>query len=147
MPGGWHMVIMEQLSSNFVEFHRYHFPADFSKEMLVSKIRSTIVELHNDGFVHGDLRHTNILVDTQNPHGFMIVDWDWSGKNGSVKYPVDLNRDGVSRPEGAIGGHWIRPEHDTEMLKFLLESSTSIGHKRPTTSDASQRAGKLQRVF
>jgi hypothetical protein len=52
--------------------------------------------------------------------GFMLVDFDWAGENGKVRYPININTTDVKRPKGAVDGEPITVEHDVEMLQYLL---------------------------
>ncbi|KAG9319006.1 hypothetical protein JVU11DRAFT_1126 [Chiua virens] len=55
-------------------------------DQLMGLVRS----FHAVGYVHGDLRHPNILVGDDNR--VTLVDYDWGGKEGEVFYPHgDLN--------------------------------------------------------
>ena len=55
----------------------------------VEMLREAAKRLHDNGYVHGDIRGPNvILVDEKN---LKVIDFDWSGREGSVRYPVDVN--------------------------------------------------------
>ncbi|KAJ7207955.1 hypothetical protein GGX14DRAFT_365650, partial [Mycena pura] len=60
------------------------------------KVASALRDFHRAGWVHGDLRDPNILVD-QNGDPFLI-DFDWCGKKGSAKYPCFLNASHIWPP-------------------------------------------------
>lgn len=87
---------------------------------LKEAITSLIEELHkyNGGYVHGDLRDTNVVVGDDNQ--FMLFDFDWAGPIEKACYPMYVNRTDVRRPEGAYGGEKIVVEHDLEMLKYMF---------------------------
>jgi hypothetical protein len=40
-----------------------------------------------------------------------LVDFDWSGKEGTVHYPAGIS-EAIEWPEGARGGTEIKTEHD-----------------------------------
>jgi RIO-like serine/threonine protein kinase len=45
--------------------------------------------MHQAGWVHGDLRSTNVVVKKSGLDGsFLIIDFDWIGKNQEVVYPT-----------------------------------------------------------
>ncbi|RPB22328.1 hypothetical protein L211DRAFT_758755, partial [Terfezia boudieri ATCC MYA-4762] len=54
-------------------------------------VKDAITKLHSHGYVHGDIREVNIIVC--GPAGLCVdlVDWDWAGVDGTVKYPISLN--------------------------------------------------------
>ena len=61
--------------------------------------------MHQAGWVHGDLRSTNVVVKKSGLDGsFLIIDFDWSGKNQEVVYPSFLNTTDARQPEGADDG-------------------------------------------
>ncbi|KAI5996108.1 hypothetical protein EDC04DRAFT_2872396 [Pisolithus marmoratus] len=83
-----------------------------------SLIRAKLAEFHKEGFVHGDIRDTNIMVSKSDNTQFRIIDFDWAGIAGEVKYPAFLNPE-VRRPEGASDGKPILAEHDDAMLNDM----------------------------
>ncbi|KIK74259.1 hypothetical protein PAXRUDRAFT_791416, partial [Paxillus rubicundulus Ve08.2h10] len=109
IPGGWFMVVMDALSKDYVPLSRSSLSAS-----AFTDIRKKLKDLHNGGFVHGDIRDTNILVN--NNGKFMIVDFDWAGKINEARYPPYVNREDIWRPDGAIDGQIILTEHDDAML-------------------------------
>ncbi|KDQ07365.1 hypothetical protein BOTBODRAFT_120196, partial [Botryobasidium botryosum FD-172 SS1] len=57
-------------------------------EQIIERVEEAMKLLHGNGFVFGDLRAPNILrVDG----GAMLIDFDWAGKVGEAKYPLDIN--------------------------------------------------------
>ena len=71
---GWKMVIMDALDQEYKHFDEDILPTD-TREL----IEKRLVELHQAGFVHGDVRDANIIVRKDNNSGFMVIDFDWSG--------------------------------------------------------------------
>jgi len=94
------------------------------EEKIQRKVEKTLQVLHDAGFVHGDVRSTNILIDLEsldsNDVGIHFVDFDWAGHIGEAKYPNDINGITVKRPEGAEGGKLITVEHDKMMASYLF---------------------------
>jgi len=73
-------------------------------------------DLHQEGWVHGDIRDSNIMVKKSSPfETFQLVDFDWSGRIGEARYPLDVNTTSVKRPDAVAGGELIKAEHDIEM--------------------------------
>jgi hypothetical protein len=70
--------------------------------------------------VHGDVRATNILAKKNGAPGIMLIDLDWAGVIGNVRYPMNVNRDGIDRPDGAYDGELITAEHDMNMVDYIF---------------------------
>ncbi|KIK92208.1 hypothetical protein PAXRUDRAFT_13348 [Paxillus rubicundulus Ve08.2h10] len=83
---------MDALSKDYVPLSRSSLSAS-----AFTDIRKKLKDLHNGGFVHGDIRDTNILVN--NNGKFMIVDFDWAGKINEARYPPYVNREDIWRPD------------------------------------------------
>ena len=70
--------------------------------------------------MHGDLRTSNVMVKKSGLDGtFLLIDFDWSGKNQEVVYPSFVNRTDVRWPVGADDGEPILAFHDVEMLTYF----------------------------
>lgn len=71
-------------------FSRLSTPSHFEKlGVEIDKFRS-LLEKHN--LVHGDLRANNTLVRVQGESvELRVLDWNWAGAQGIVRYPLDLN--------------------------------------------------------
>jgi hypothetical protein len=118
LPGGWIMVIMDFLDQESYEpmttSHHSYFPA----------IHSIVENFHQAGFVHGDLRSSNILVRSEEgPNPIALLDFDWSGKAGEACYPFKINRKSVRRPDAVRGGQLILADHDKAMLDLLFNGT------------------------
>ncbi len=94
------------------------------QEKVQQTVEKTLQVLHDAGFVHGDLRDTNILIDLESLDSddvrIHFVDFDWAGRIGEAEYPDDINGITVKRPEGAEGGKLITVEHDKTMVSYLF---------------------------
>jgi hypothetical protein len=116
----WRMVVMEFLEGRMLSEESSYSPA------ICEAIRNAVKLLHEQGLVHGDLRAPNIIVmPTANGHAARIVDFDWAGKNGEVKYPHDVNlhaKLGWARGVRPLG--LIEPKHDMHMIKRYKPDST-----------------------
>jgi len=82
----------------------------------VEQLRAAVKMLHDENYVHGDIREPNVLVTTG---GLKLVDFDWCGKVDD-RYPADIAllpslgwHDGVRR------GGLVKKEHDEHMFKLL----------------------------
>lgn len=117
VPGGWHMVVMEALD----EYQ--DLDTQTATHFVLDGIRAKIVLLHQAGYVHGDIRDTNVMVRRDGKKGFMLVDFDWAGKIGEVRYPMNVHwGDDLWRPREARDNKLIMSDHDLEMLEHMLES-------------------------
>jgi hypothetical protein len=106
-PGGLEMVIMD-----FVE-------EDTNSNLTTQRLRDVrraINLLHEQDYVFGDLRDANVL-KLKNDHA-MLVDFDWSGKEGQALYPMGLNTHITWPPEGKVGMPILKA-HDEFMFKHL----------------------------
>ncbi|KAJ7584356.1 hypothetical protein C8J56DRAFT_150380 [Mycena floridula] len=114
LSGGWLMVIMDDARQHYQPLHLLS-PLD--RANVVPRIRTAIGALHQHGYVHGDFRAANILV--KNADSFLFVDFDWAGKVGEARYPPNVNRDSIRRPDGAYDGQLITAQHDNDMAAYL----------------------------
>jgi hypothetical protein len=116
LAGGWYMVVMDLIGEDYVEFHQSSCKPD-----ILDELRDILSRLHQAGFVHGDIRDTNVMVSKSSEPRFMLVKFDWAGKIGEVQYPmVDKMRKELWRPDGACVGNLITADHDIQMLEHLL---------------------------
>ena len=125
LPGGFYMVVMADIGEEYIDLHNFvnndqeiRLSAAYAE--LRENIRSFLEEMHQAGWVHGDLRATNVMVKKSGLDGsFLFIDFDWSGKNQEVVYPSFLNTTDVRRPGGADDGESILSSHDIEMLSYF----------------------------
>ncbi|EIW56441.1 uncharacterized protein TRAVEDRAFT_38414 [Trametes versicolor FP-101664 SS1] len=83
------------------------------------------LQAHDPPLVHGDIRYINILIaaDKEGAGGSVevrvrIIDFDWAGVAGEVRYPFNLSAD-IRWPEGASDYAPIMAAHDDEMAEHL----------------------------
>ncbi|KAI6035738.1 hypothetical protein EDC04DRAFT_3033829 [Pisolithus marmoratus] len=113
IPGGWFMIVMDNLSNDYKTLENQWVPIPTK-----SLIRMKLAEFHKEGFVHGNIQDTNIMVSKSDNTQFRIIDFDWAGIAGEVKYLAFLNPE-VRRPEGASDRKPILVEHDDAMLNDM----------------------------
>jgi hypothetical protein len=118
LPGGWYMAVMDRLVA-------YDVLADLPiGELIPRSVFHSIGEhlrtLHARKLVHGDIRDTNILLEREDRTKFMIIDFDWAGVEGIVRYPAYVNYRDIQRPHDARDGLHIQAAHDDAMLGFLM---------------------------
>lgn len=108
------MVVMEYVEGAFWP----NAPTDQQKK----NIRAVQQELRDGGFVHGDLRPSNILVGDD---FVKVLDFDWAGKQGETVYPSHLHPR-IDWAPGAALGEKILFEHDGHMVEKLCTNPRSI---------------------
>uniref|UniRef100_T1IM59 Protein kinase domain-containing protein n=1 Tax=Strigamia maritima TaxID=126957 RepID=T1IM59_STRMM len=82
----------------------------------IGNLKAALKVLHDGGFVFGDLRPPNILVNDESEVN--LIDFDWSGENGEGRYPEVVNSS-IVWPEGVNYGRLLRKEHDDYMFNEL----------------------------
>ncbi|KAF8520772.1 hypothetical protein BU17DRAFT_46267, partial [Hysterangium stoloniferum] len=127
LSAGWTMVVMEDLVDHYMPFQ----PSDRRDSGVREALQTALNSLDLKNYVHGDLRKENILVrgksamDLDNgglTSRIKFVDFEWSGLDGVVQYPLQLNTRQIQRPVDAVSAGPIRKSHDREMVKYLLDS-------------------------
>ncbi|GLB38821.1 hypothetical protein LshimejAT787_0506860 [Lyophyllum shimeji] len=124
IPGGWVMVVMELLGEDYVDYFDFRHRRDFDRERtraLLDEVNHSLTQLHNAGFVHGDIRDINLMVSKGGEAKFRLVDFDWAGRAGEVRYPMNVHAgDDLWRPDGAYDGELITTQHDLEMFGRII---------------------------
>jgi serine/threonine protein kinase len=120
LGGGWHMVVMEDLSAgDYFDLFGSSLAPD-RVAAIKERLDQVLVQMHQQGLVHGDLRDANVMVTNDPTPAVMLVDFDWAGRIGEARYPINVNRGDVYRPEGAVDNELILAEHDMWMLTQLI---------------------------
>lgn len=112
--GGLVVVVMDLVDGKSLEEK-----STASKEV-VEQLRRTLAALHSQNYVYGDLRRPNVVVFTDKNGGdcAKLVDFDWGGEEGVVRYPADINTE-IPWHSDVCPGALIRREHDEFMLQCL----------------------------
>ena len=114
-PGGWLMAAMDYLDPK--TFKR----VSASNTDLNPTVHKAVGALHDRGFVHGDPRDCNMMCTKVNgAWRALLLDFDWPGKHGEVRYPGGINRMTVYRPIGVQGEELIQMEHDRTMIELIF---------------------------
>ena len=116
VPGGWYMVVMDYVGDTYQELD--DSPA---KASYLAEVREKVISLHQAGYVHGDIRTTNIMVKKDREPGILLVDFDWAGVIREVRYPMNVNKEGITRPDGACDGELILSDHDIQMVEIMFK--------------------------
>jgi hypothetical protein len=90
------------------KYYKCNLEAPLSDEVL-QQLENGLKTLRDQNLVHGDIRRPNILTDEKGC--IKLIDFEWSGKAGVVRYPALLNPE-IPWPEGVKPGGLIQPEHD-----------------------------------
>ncbi|EIW58870.1 uncharacterized protein TRAVEDRAFT_37662 [Trametes versicolor FP-101664 SS1] len=85
--------------------------------------RTAVEHLHRAGFVFGDLRPPNLMIedgeeDEDLERRTKLIDFDWAGRAGAVRYPLHLSQ-GIRWAPGVADYALITREHDLYMLDQL----------------------------
>jgi len=105
------MVVMEYVSA------RDKDPTRLLDAEELGQLGEIIKTLHTKGYVFGDLRRPNIVVTKEKK--VQLIDFDWAGKEGDVRYPMCLSPY-ISWAPSVHEDELIRKEHDLFMLNKLL---------------------------
>lgn len=91
LPGGWFGVAMEYFPSGkrILESEGLH---EYGENWLTDIIK-VVNAFHTHGYVHGDLRPPNFIV---NGDRLLLVDFDWGGKSGEAKFPRKTTESGFT---------------------------------------------------
>jgi len=116
IAGGWYMVVMALIGDDYHELRHSEMKALFKDE-----IGEKVKALHQKAFVHGDIRTTNVMVRKDGKPGILLVDFDWAGKIGEVRYPMNVNNVDIKRPEEAVDGKLIKADHDIDMINYMFQ--------------------------
>jgi serine/threonine protein kinase len=110
------MIVMEYIDGKTAAQLQNNLPEDFAAQL--SQIVSV---LHTGGYVFGDLRLPNIMVEKKQ---VKLIDFDWAGKVGLAKYPIHLARN-ISWPTGVVALGQIEKAHDLDMLRSLITTTAA----------------------
>jgi hypothetical protein len=115
-PPFWKIIVMEFMDLKPVCELQDHAQ---SIKTSVERILALMKENH---FVHGDFRATNVLgvmQDGEFQGQVVVIDFDWSGKNGVQKYPCQLSSL-IQWPEGCYSGAYLDYAHDEFWAKSFF---------------------------
>jgi serine/threonine protein kinase len=109
LPGGWFGIAMEYFPSAS-RIAESSVLVDHGEAWL--KTMGEIVKtLHQHGYVHGDLRPPNFIVDGER---LLLIDFDWGGREGQATFPDTPIRPILRRDRGDMV---IYKYHDENVLK------------------------------
>ncbi|KAI0071281.1 hypothetical protein K474DRAFT_1669143 [Panus rudis PR-1116 ss-1] len=112
------MVVMEYVEGKTLQ----ELGADVPRDRVCDALREIIAILHQQQSVHGDIRSPNILLtdveEDDVKERIRIIDFDWAGREGTVRYPYDLSQN-IKWPIGVKDNALILKEHDEQMIALL----------------------------
>ncbi|KZO90904.1 hypothetical protein CALVIDRAFT_373195 [Calocera viscosa TUFC12733] len=115
-PGRYYCVVMEHLPGQTLDEIDGPYP-----QQVVDGLHKVLDTLKEHGFVHGDLRTPNIMYASETGQ-LKVLDFDWAGRDGEVRYPLMMNCDaGISWHPNATPGALILREHDQHLVQLLLK--------------------------
>jgi len=79
------MVVMKMIGKDYCRLMVFVPPYSHYDD-IIGKLTS----LHQENYVHGDVRNMNIMVKKDGSQGFKLVDFDWSGRIGDVRYLMNV---------------------------------------------------------
>ncbi|TFY73895.1 hypothetical protein EWM64_g10117 [Hericium alpestre] len=124
LKGGMAMIVMEELKGTTAQ-QQWSSPENIADTVLAD-VKKAMTILHDNGFVYGDIRSPNVFVRQEKQDNSQLVwrarllDFDWSGKEGTVFYPTNLNME-IKWADGVESCAPILKEHDDIMLERLNE--------------------------
>ena len=114
LAGGWLMVVMEYIEG--ILLSECGCDGGWDASEVLGQVEDCVTMLHQNGYVHGDLRENNILVVSSEgsgtPSKAVLVDFDWAGRSGEDRYPLFMNHSEVTWPDGAEDGSVLEEAHD-----------------------------------
>lgn len=110
------MVVMEYVSGCHVLDYISKYPD--AVQPIKTQCTSALKCLHDRSLCHGDFRHTNMLV--RDSGNICILDYEWAGKVGQVRYPFYMNHQHIEWPTGASDGELITKDHDTHWVDQIF---------------------------
>lgn len=126
LTGSWWMVVMQILEDNFKPCDEF----DDLEQPCKDAIEEALSNFHNLGFVHGDLRDTNVFVRFYNGRWeCQLIDYDWAGREGEAVYPIRVySTTSVWRPRRYMDGTLITSDHDKRTMKEFFLQHTKHNH-------------------
>ncbi|KAH7096944.1 hypothetical protein BKA62DRAFT_774678 [Auriculariales sp. MPI-PUGE-AT-0066] len=121
---GQMVVMWEYVDATKVDDTKQQLNCDQS----IRRLEDAVKAMHEAGFVHGDLREPNILLDGNNAP--MIIDFDWAGPmdDPCTVYPSNICLDSsYNLHEDVCAGGRILAEHDDHLVKNWSRQAQSTG--------------------
>jgi serine/threonine protein kinase len=109
------MVVMERIDTGYDEFQTSSNFDAARASLLHRAIWKGLKALHGMGYVHGNIRHANLIVAKNGKPDFMLIGFDWAGRESTARYPMNVYTGaGLWRPADAYDGNPITTKHDEQ---------------------------------
>jgi hypothetical protein len=109
LPGGWIAIAMEYLLSAKPVLESTFLAEHGGRWM--NEMDQVVEEFHAEGYVHGDLRPPNFIVDGER---LVLVDFDWGGRETQATFP-DAQLHQILRPNR------LETRPTKQLDKFVLD--------------------------
>ena len=140
--GGAFMVVMDEVKGRTVQDYLDDKDTLLEKDLIGLDV--ALGHLRSGHFVHGDLRPPNVVmrVNDDGTTTAVLIDFDWAGKAGKVRYPRGrLNRKVKwPLPVDKMPGALILYEHDDSMRATLLPKPSDM--QSPSSSKRAHMSRK-----
>lgn len=112
------MIVMEFVEGRqLCEYLSQEEPS--KKQNILAECALALQGLHDKNLCHGDFRDQNVLVRENGK--VCVLDYEWAGQVGQVRYPGFMNHAHITWPDGVFDGEIITKAHDRVWLeKFSL---------------------------
>ena len=96
----------------------YDLDREMKKKVEMS-VMAAVQVMHSENYVHGDLRSVNMMISKGN---VKLLDFDWSGKEGLIRYPHFINRISIKSWHNEVcTGSFIRKTHNLYSLDYIFK--------------------------
>ncbi|KAJ3478244.1 hypothetical protein NLI96_g9899 [Meripilus lineatus] len=116
--GDLRMVVMDYIDGQTL--FRIYKGQDLPNSVF-NKIQESLDILHDGGYVFGDLRRPNVmLMNGEGPLESRIrfIDFDWAGKEGEVRYPLNLSSR-IEKVAKVMEWEIVQREHEDRLLEAM----------------------------
>ncbi|KAJ3478245.1 hypothetical protein NLI96_g9900 [Meripilus lineatus] len=116
--GDLRMVVMDYIDGQTL--FRIYKGQDLPNSVF-DKIQESLDILHDGGYVFGDLRRPNVmLMNGEGPLESRIrfIDFDWAGKEGEVRYPLNLSSR-IEKVAKVMEWEIVQREHEDRLLEAM----------------------------
>lgn len=120
----YRFIIMEYLDGFNIISDVWHELNEKEKTELKVEILNVVNIMHDNNFVHGDLRFNNIMakLDLNGKWVVKFIDFDWAGYDGEAEYPQFLNKEINWHSDAQQLGKIFR-DHDNYLINHYFNDS------------------------
>lgn len=116
-PGGWFAVAMEKVDT--VGFEKVMTSSQVG--IWKQQIKELVNAFHDKKLVHGDLRIANFIFTEPPARKIFLVDFDWGGEEGKVRFPFSPLAPGIQNDRNFGVAELISKEDDNRVLARMFE--------------------------